>query len=161
MAVEKVKEFLKEFSNNKDAQELLKQFPAPKSQEEMLHLIVEMGEKLEIRFTEEEAKDAIRELEDELRARTDERSSDLEALDDEEMSEVAGGGKTNSSCSEDYMRTTSCWSDYFCYGIFATAPMGRKDVPCALNYNCFNAWYAEKCEQNYFYDRSLCKDQQD
>ena len=148
MAVEKAKEFLKEFSNNKDAQELLKQFTAPKSQEEMLHLIAEIGGKLEIRFTEEEAKEAIQELEDELRARTDERSSDLEALDDEEMSEIAGGGKKNSSCSENYMRTNSCWSDFYCYGIYYGAPDDRRDVPCKFDYNCFNAYYAESCEQN-------------
>ena len=161
MSKEIARKFLMEYAANPEAMKLLNEYPQPETPEDGARILSEIAGKLGIAFTAEEMAEAIEEAEAARKARTDAAAEDLTVLPDDDLGEVAGGGKKNSSCSEDYMRTNSCWSDYFCYGIFATAPMGRKDVPCALNYNCFSAWYAESCEQNYFYERSICKSNHD
>ena len=154
MSKENAVKFLREYRSNAEAKKLLEQSPKPGSEEELISLIVEAAGKLGVRFTEKEAAEANRELLEEQKARTDALSSDLQALDDDEVSQVAGGGNKNESCSEDYMRVTSCWSENYCYGIVNRSPSGRKDVPCSFDYNCFNLLYEEKCEQNFFYVES-------
>ncbi len=161
MAKETAKKFLLEYAADPEAMKLLNEYPQPESPEDGAKILSEIAGKLGIAFTAEEMAEAIEEAEAARKARTDAAAEDLTVLPDDELGEVAGGGNKNSSCSEDYMRTNSCWSDFYCYGIYHGAPDDRRDVPCKFDYNCFNAYYAESCEQNYFYQRSICKSNQD
>ena len=160
MAKETAKIFLFEYAANPDAMKLLNNYPQPETIGDGARILSEIAGKLGIAFTAEEMTEAIGEAEAARKARTDAAAEDLTALPDDDLGEIAGG-KTNSSCSENYMRTNSCWSDFYCYGIYHGAPDDRRDVPCKFDYNCFNAYYAESCEQNYFYQRSICKSNQD
>ncbi|MBR4744952.1 MAG: hypothetical protein IK082_12320 [Oscillospiraceae bacterium] len=161
MSKEIAKKFLMEYAANPEAMKLLNEYPQPETLGDGAKILSEIAGKLGIAFTAEEMAEAIGEAEAARKARTDAAAGDLAALPDDELGEIAGGGKTNSSCSENYMRTNSCWSDYYCYGIYHGAPDDRRDVPCAFDYNCFDFYYAESCEQNYFYQRSICKSNQD
>ena len=161
MAKETAKKFLLEYAANPEAMKLLNEYPQPETLGDGAKILSEIAGKLGIAFTAEEMAEAIMEAEAARKARTDAAAEDLTALPDDDLGEVAGGGKTNSSCSENYMRTNSCWSDFYCYGIYHGAPDDRRDVPCKFDYNCFNHYYAESCEQNYFYEVSNCKSNHD
>jgi hypothetical protein len=152
MSKEIAKKFLMEYAANPEAMKLLNEYPQPETLGDGAGMLAEIAGKLGIAFTAEEMAEAIMEAEAARKARTDAAAEDLTALEDDDLGEVAGGDdeKKKSSCSENYMRSNTCWFDYFCYAAFASPPLGRKDVPCSFHYNCFGIYYSEKnCEQNY------------
>ena len=152
MSKEIAKKFLVEYAANPEAMKLLNEYPQPETLGDGAGMLAEIAGKLGIAFTAEEMAEAIMEAEAARKARTDAAAEDLTALPDDDLGEVAGGDdeKKKSSCSENYMRSNTCWFDYFCYAAFASPPLGRKDVPFSFHYNCFGIYYSEKnCEQNY------------
>ncbi|MBR4744953.1 MAG: hypothetical protein IK082_12325 [Oscillospiraceae bacterium] len=139
MAKETAKKFLLEYAANPEAMRLVSEYPHPETLEDGAGMLAEIAGKLGIAFTAEEMAEAIGEAEAARKARTDAAAGDLTALPDDELGEIAGG-----------MRDTSCWADYYCYGIYHESPEGRTDVPCTLNYNCLLVSEYTKCENNFF-----------
>ena len=91
MSVEKAKQFLKEYRNNKEAVKIMKQFSEPKSSDEAIAQFVETAGKLGTRITAEDMAKAIRELTEEMKAKTDAAAEDLTALEDDDLGKAAGG----------------------------------------------------------------------
>ena len=119
MSVEKAKQFLKEYRNNKEAMKIMKQFSEPKSSDEAIAQFVETAGKLGTRITAEDMAKAVRELKEELKAKTDAAADDLQAMDDDSLEEVAGGAyyyvsngesgrKRKYNCYEDYKEGETC-----------------------------------------------------
>ena len=152
MSKETAKKFLTEYAANPEAKKLLNEYPQPETPEDGARILSEIAGKLGIAFTPEEMTEAIGEAEAARKARTDAAAGDLAALPDDELGEVAGGdnGNKNEECSENYVRDTSCYKDYYCYGFYHTSPEGRKDVPCRINYNCLLLSFKETCEHNFY-----------
>ena len=139
MSKEIARKFLMEYAANPETMKLLNEYPQPETLGDGAKILSEIAGKLGIAFTPEEMTEAIGEAEAARKARTDAAAEDLTALEDDDLGEVAGG-----------MRDTSCWKDYYCYGIFHTSPEERTDVPCRLDYNCLTVVYYTKCENNFF-----------
>ena len=139
MAKETAKKFLMEYAANPEAMKLLNEYPQPETLGDGAKILSEIAGKLGIAFTAEEMAEAIGEAEAARKARTDAAAEDLTALPDDELGEVAGG-----------MRDTSCWADYYCYGVYHKSPEGRTDVPCRLDYNCLVVAHFTLCTNNYF-----------
>ena len=118
MSVEKAKQFLKEYRNNKEAVKIMKQFSEPKSSDEAIAQFVETAGKLGTRITAEDMAKAIRELTEEMKAKTDAAADDLQAMDDDDLEEAAGGGgfyyyvggrkRNYNTCFEDYKAGETC-----------------------------------------------------
>ena len=139
MSKEIAKKFLKEYTSDPEAKKLLLEYPQPETPEDAVRILTEIAGKLRIAFTAEELTEAIGEAEAARKARTDAAAEDLTVLPDDDLGEIAGG-----------MRDTSCWADYYCYGIYHESPEGRTDVPCTLDYNCLVVAHYTSCTDNYF-----------
>ena len=123
MSVEKAKQFLKEYRNNKEAVKIMKQFSEPKSSDEAIAQFVETAGKLGTRITKEDMAKAIRELTEEMKAKTDAAADDLQAMDDDDLEEAAGGGfyyygagrtRNYNTCFEDYKAGETCFLEDAC-----------------------------------------------
>ena len=124
MSVEKAKQFLKEYRNNKEAVKIMKQFSEPKSSDEAIAQFVETAGKLGTRITKEDMAKAIRELTEEMKAKTDAAADDLQAMDDDDLEEAAGGGgfyyyvggrkRNYNTCYEDYKAGETCAFEEAC-----------------------------------------------
>ena len=118
MSVEKAKQFLKEYRNNKEAVKIMKQFSEPKSSDEAIAQFVETAGKLGTQITKEDMAKAIRELMEEMKAKTDAVADDLQAMDDDDLEEAAGGGgfyyyvggrkRNYNTCFEEYKAGETC-----------------------------------------------------
>ncbi len=139
MSKETAKKFLTEYAADPEAMKLLSGYPQPETLEDGAKILSEIAGKLGIAFTAEEMSEAIWEAEAARKARTDAAAGDLTALPDDDLGEVAGG-----------MRDTSCFADYYCYGIYHESPEGRTDVPCRLDYNCFAVVHRTSCKDNFY-----------
>ena len=147
MAKETAKKFLLEYAANPEAMKLLNEYPQPETLGDGARILSEIAGKLGIAFTAEEMAEAIEEAEAARKARTDAAAEDLTALEDDELGEVAGG-----------MRDTSCWADYYCYGVYHTSPEGRTDVPCRLDYNCWAVVNITLCNNDFFANDPAAED---
>ena len=152
MAKETAKKFLMEYAANPEAMKLLNEYPQPETLGDGAKILAEIAGKLGIAFTPEEMTEAIGEAEAARKARTDAAAEDLTALEDDDLGEIAGGdnGNKDEECSENYVRDTSCYFDYYCYGVLHTSPEGRTDVPCRINYNCLLVSFRLVCEHNFY-----------
>ena len=152
MSKEIAKKFLMEYASNPEAMKLLNEYPQPETLGDGAKILSEIAGKLGIAFTAEEMAEAIGEAEAARKARTDAAAEDLTVLPDDELGEIAGGdnGNKDEECSQNYIRDTSCYFDYYCYGVYHTSPEGRTDVPCRFDYNCLAVVVYTKCENNFF-----------
>ena len=139
MSKEIARKFLMEYAANPEAMKLLNEYPQPETLGDGAKILSEIAGKRGIAFTAEEMAEAIMEAEAARKARTDAAAEDLTALPDDDLGEVAGGA-----------RDTSCWADYYCYGVYHESPEGRTDVPCRINYNCLLLSFRLVCEHNFY-----------
>ena len=92
MATEKVMELLNAIRTDPRAQELLKDRPQPKNEEEMIRLYAELASRLGFEVTEAEIQSAFREAQRARKERTDAASAEIQKLSDEDVATAAGGG---------------------------------------------------------------------
>ena len=154
MSVEKAKQFLKEYRNNKEAMKIMKQFSEPKSSDEAIAQFVETAGKLGTRITKEDMAKAIRELTEEMKAKTDAAADDLQAMDDDDLEEAAGGvyfinpsNRRQGGCAHEFTEEECFWHDacetanvryYDCEGKWHP---NRGEYDCkVLHYFCDKYW---------------------
>ena len=91
MSKENAKQFLSEYKNNKEATDLLKEYPKAKTLDESIHNLAEVAGKMGIQVTVEEMSEAANELCAERKAQTDASVNKMQKLNDTDLENVDGG----------------------------------------------------------------------
>ncbi len=104
-----IKAFLDELVSNPKAAELLKGKGEPKSEEEKIKAILEVGKELGYALTADELTAALKEKGEALKARTDAQASEVEKLDDDDLAQASGGKKEHSNCKDTFRDRENCW----------------------------------------------------
>ena len=104
MAIEKVKETLEKLAADPKAQELLKNLPPFKSEDEKIAALIGVAKKQGFDLTKEDF-DAYAQT---VKEKTDARAEAIQALDDEEVAQAAGGKKSHDNCFETFEDQENC-----------------------------------------------------
>jgi hypothetical protein len=129
MSKENAKQFLSEYKNNKEATDLLKEYPKAKTADEFIRQIADVAGKLGVQITAEEMLEAANELKKEREAQTDASVKKVQKLNDTDLENVDGGfyylksdstettylkdSKVYNACRNDF-EDTDCWINDAC-----------------------------------------------
>ena len=144
MSKENAKKFLNEYVNNKEAIELLKEYPKANTLDESIHNLAEVARKLGVQITVEEMSEAANELKKERKAQTDASVGKMKELNETDLEDVNGGfyyikdhseKKVYDSCSGDFT-DTDCWINDAC------------NASVEYDYGCTGEMFADGAEHD-------------
>ena len=104
MAIEKVQELLKAIKNDPKAQELLKNLPPVKSEEEKIASLIGVAKKLGYDLTKEDF-EAYAQAQKE---KTDAQAEAVQTLADEDVAQASGGKREHDKCFQTYKDRENC-----------------------------------------------------